>query len=301
MRAGMSRPRQVLANQFYLITRSCTQRQFLLRPDEETNNAFAYCLAEAAQRTGITIVLPMAESNHHHTIIFDEHGRVPAFTEHFHKMIARCLNARWGRWENFWAAEEVCVTRLLDVETVMDKLVYAATNPVKDFLVDAVAHWPGTNGYLHLIRNKPMRARRPEHFFRARGTMPKIVELELVIPPALGEREAVIAELKRRVADVEKRVREARLQAGKQIIGRRGICEQSWRGSPTSIRPHRRLRPRFAGRPVERIAALIAYKEFLAAYDHARREWLSGRSVYFPTGTYWLVTHTPALVAPVSS
>jgi len=34
----------------YMITRRCTQRQFLMRPDDETNNAFIYCLAEAASR-----------------------------------------------------------------------------------------------------------------------------------------------------------------------------------------------------------------------------------------------------------
>jgi len=49
--AVMSRPRQVLPGQFYLVTRRCTQRQFLLRPDAATNNAFTYCLIEAAQRT----------------------------------------------------------------------------------------------------------------------------------------------------------------------------------------------------------------------------------------------------------
>src|SRR5215212_10204097 len=48
----MSLPRQVLPGQFYLITRRCTQRQFLLRPDRDTNNAFTYCLIEAAQRCG---------------------------------------------------------------------------------------------------------------------------------------------------------------------------------------------------------------------------------------------------------
>jgi hypothetical protein len=31
-------PRQVLPRQFYLITRRCSQRQFLLRPDAVTNN-----------------------------------------------------------------------------------------------------------------------------------------------------------------------------------------------------------------------------------------------------------------------
>jgi len=43
-------PRQVLPRQFYLITRRCTQRQFLLRPDAATNNAFLYCLIHAALR-----------------------------------------------------------------------------------------------------------------------------------------------------------------------------------------------------------------------------------------------------------
>ena len=67
----MSRPRQVLPNSFYLITRRCTQRQFLLRPDEETNNAYLYCLIEAAQRFSIELVMMCAMSNHHHTIVFD--------------------------------------------------------------------------------------------------------------------------------------------------------------------------------------------------------------------------------------
>jgi len=33
-----------------LITRRCIHRQFLLRPDEATNNAFLYCLMHAALR-----------------------------------------------------------------------------------------------------------------------------------------------------------------------------------------------------------------------------------------------------------
>ena len=43
-------PRPVLPRQFYLITRCCTQRQLLLRPDAATNNAFLYCLIDAAVR-----------------------------------------------------------------------------------------------------------------------------------------------------------------------------------------------------------------------------------------------------------
>jgi REP element-mobilizing transposase RayT len=62
----MSLPREVLPGQFYLITRRCQQRQFLLRPDAATNNAFTYCLIEAAQRCQVEVLLPCAMSNHYH-------------------------------------------------------------------------------------------------------------------------------------------------------------------------------------------------------------------------------------------
>src|SRR5262245_60581159 len=118
MSAPMSTPRQVIPSQFYLLTRRCTQRQHLLRPDATTNGIFIYCLAEAAQRFDIDVLLTTAESNHAHTVFFDRHGRYPQFVEQFHKMFARCQNARWGRWENLWSSSPPCVTRLLDRETV---------------------------------------------------------------------------------------------------------------------------------------------------------------------------------------
>jgi hypothetical protein len=45
----MSAPRPVFPGRYLFITRRCTQREFLLRPDEETNNAFVYALAEATR------------------------------------------------------------------------------------------------------------------------------------------------------------------------------------------------------------------------------------------------------------
>jgi biotin-(acetyl-CoA carboxylase) ligase len=73
-------------------------------------------------------------------VIFDRYGRYPEFVEHFHKMLARSQNALRGRWENFWSSEQVCVVRLVGREDVIAKLVYTATNPVKDGLVDRVDH-----------------------------------------------------------------------------------------------------------------------------------------------------------------
>src|SRR5215510_1220491 len=67
-------PRQVLPRQFYLITRRCTQREFLLRPDPAINNAFLYCLIAAALRCEIEVLLPCAMSNHYHAVIYDPVG-----------------------------------------------------------------------------------------------------------------------------------------------------------------------------------------------------------------------------------
>jgi REP element-mobilizing transposase RayT len=193
----MTLPREVLPGRFYMVTRRCTQRQFLLRPDKETNNAFIYCLAEAAQRFDIDVILPTAMANHHHTVIYDRHGTVPAFTEHFHKMLAKSQNALRGRWENFWSSEQVCVVRLVDVADVLRKLVYAATNPVKDRLVERVHHWPGVNGLAALLGRRPLHAARPRHFFRPGGSMPETVTLNLALPPELGDPQPIRDELRR--------------------------------------------------------------------------------------------------------
>jgi REP element-mobilizing transposase RayT len=285
----MTLPREVIPGRFYMVTRRCTQRQFLLHPDEETNNAFIYCLAEAAQRFGIDVLLPSAMANHHHTVIYDRYGTIPAFTEHFHKMLAKSQNARRGRWENFWSSEQVCVVRLVDAADVMRKLVYAATNPVKDRLVERVHHWPGVNGLSALLRRRPLHATRPRHFFRAKGSMPEAVTLNLVLPPELGEAQQIRDELRQRVAAEEAAVAVERRRTGAGVLGRRAIQRQSWRDSPASREPRRNLRPTIAARsPWARLEAILRNREFLAAYREARARWIAGDAIPFPLGTYWL-------------
>ena len=296
----MSQPRQVLPGQYLLLTRGCTQRQFLLRPDAETNNAFIYCLVEAAQRYDIELILSMAEANHHHTVFFDRYGRQPQFVEQFHRMFARCQNARLGRFENLWAAAvEPCVTALLDRATVIDKLVYAASNPVKDMLVERATQWPGVNSYRELLSGKALHARRPRHFFRDDGVMPTEVTMSLAIPPELGPADEVRAEVKAGVEAIEREKRELRARTGARILGRHRVLTQSWRDSPTSREPRRGLRPRFAGGPEARIAALLGYKAFLADYRDARRKLLAGLRPTFPAGTYWLARFAAVPVAPL--
>ena len=291
-------PRQVLPGRFYLVTRRCTQRQFLLRPDRETNNAFTYCLIEAAHRTEVEVVLPCAMSNHYHAVIYDRSGRYPEFVEHFHKMLARSQNALRGRWENFWSSEQVSVVLLVDRTDVIDKLVYTATNPVKDGLVDTVPHWPGVNGLRALLTGRPMRADRPRHFFRSNGTMPDTVEMQLRIPMELGPDAEVLAELEQRVAAMEAVVADERRRTGRRVMGRRGVRRQAWWERPTSWEPRRALRPRVAARcKWARIETLQRDRQFLADYAVARAAWQEGAAVMFPAGTYWLRRFASVAVA----
>lgn len=285
----MSVPREVVPGRFYMITRRCTQRIFLLRPDAETNNNVVYCLAEAAARFEIDVLLPSVLSNHHHTIVFDRHGRIIEFVEHFHKMLAKCQNALRGRWENHFSSEPVSLVHLVGVDDVVDKLVYAATNPVKDGLVERVHHWPGVNGLSDLLNGRRLHARRPTHFFRADGSMPGEVSVELTLPPELGDPSEILRTVRERVAQVEAEHAARRAETGRPVIGRRRILRQSWRDSPTSHEPRRTLNPRVAARSKwHRIETLRRNLEFVAAYREARVAWLAGLHVVFPTGTYWL-------------
>jgi len=282
-------PRQVLPRQFYLITRRCTQRQFLLRPDSATNNAFLYCLIDAASRCEIDLLLPCAMSNHYHVVIYDRAGRYPEFIEHFHKLLARSQNALRGRWENFWSPEQTCVVKLVGREAVLDKLVYTATNPVLDHLVERVHHWPGVNGLSALLTGRPLRATRPLHFFRPDGPMADALELTLTIPPELGPAAEVVSELRDRVRAIERDRAAERQRTGRRILGRRGVLSQSWQDQPGSHEPRRNLRPRLATpNRWARIEALLRNRAFVVEYADARARWQDGAAAVFPPGTYWL-------------
>jgi REP element-mobilizing transposase RayT len=295
----MSLPRQVVPGRAYLITRRCTQRQFLMRPDRETNNAFIYCLAFAAQRTGVRVLFTMAMSNHHHTGIEDPHGNYPAFLELFHKLFAKCQNALRGRWENFWASEQTSVVRLVDPNDIVEKMVYALTNPVKDRLVEKARHWPGASSLEALANPKPLTATRPRHFFREDGGMPATISLDVSSPkafegPAAKEFVNLVVE---RIAVIERDMAAERHRTGTTVLGRRGVLAQTWSARPATAEPRRVLDPTVAARSKwSRIEALLRNRAFRAAYAAAREAFVAGiRDVLFPAGTYWLrlFAHAP--------
>jgi putative transposase len=283
----MSLPREVLPERTYMVTRRCTQRQFLMRPDWETNNAFVYCLAVAAERTGVEVLFTIATSNHHHTGIYDPAGTYPEFLEYFHKLFAKCQNALRGRRENFWSSEQTSVVPLTDADAILTRFIYALTNPVKDHLVERAHEWPGVTS----LDQKRLSATRPRHFFREDGDMPRNVTLELTRPPGLSHLsdEDLSTFVDENIRRVEQAAAEHRRRTGRLVLGREAILRQDWRASPADVDQSPATSPLERRTSWSRIERVLRGRAFRDAYARARQGVLSGaRDVVFPAGTYWL-------------
>jgi hypothetical protein len=272
-----------------MITRNCTQGLFLLRPDPVTKNAFIYCVGVAQMRSQVDVMGLMQMSNHLHNDVFDRYGTAPVFYRDAHGLLAKCLNARWGRWENFFESKQTNAVHLTEREDLIRKLVYTFTNPVEAGLVERVMDWPGANGYEALITGKPLRATRPRYFFAEDSTLPDEIELHLRIPPELGDHDEIVAEVKRRVEEFEVVAAARRAKTGRRVLGRNAVMRQSWQASPKSRKPRRGLRPTIAAKNLwARLEAIQRKHEFVRDYREARRALLAGTPIPFPAGTYWL-------------
>ncbi len=289
---GMTQPRRILSDRTYMFTRRCTQRMFLLRPSKKTDQAFIYCFAVAAKRYDIEVYWLCVLSNHYHAGCRDTHGNYPEFLRYFHSMLARCLNAHLGRWENLWSTEQTGALELGDEDAIFRKMIYSLCNPVQDNLVERVLSWPGFCSYRYQLADQPVLAQRPLRFFNKEGIMPEEVDLRFARPPEFDHltHEQWAAKLHAAVTAKEEEAAAKRATTGKRAIGRKAILRQSSFASPRSIAERRGLRPRVASRNKwRRIEMLQANKHFQQRYREAYLSHRAGNAgALFPTGTYKL-------------
>jgi hypothetical protein len=288
----MSLPRAIIPGRCYLITRRCSERRFFMRPDRETNNAFIYCMALAANKSRISLVCVGTTSNHYHAVAVDNDGRIPEFLEHFHKLFAKHQNCLRGRWEAFWSTEQTSVVELVAPEDVLAKMTYAIANPVSSRLVEKVHHWPGVGSLSAIEDDVPLTASKPTRFFdHDNDDLPNVVQLDFRRPPGFESlNQAEYAKLVRdSVQKAEADAAAERVEKGIKIVGRRAVLKQHWHDSPNTSEPRRGLSPKVACRNKwARIEALRRNKALLHAYRAARAEHLAGLDAIFPAGTWWL-------------
>jgi putative transposase len=280
----MTAPRQILPGTTFLVTRRCTQRQFLLRPSKVTNQVFLYLLALAADRYGIEVHAYCVMSNRYHLVVTDADARLPAFMQYLDGLVGRAINALLGRDEAFWGPDSYSAVALANPRDIVDKAAYTLANPVAAGLVRSGHRWPGLWSIPEAVGAGTHLVPRPRHFFDPRGGLPELAPLELTTPPGFSTAEAFREQL---VAALSEREAEAVKKVG-TFLGVARVLAQKATARSQSLEPRRQLNPRVAARDRwKRIEALGRLVSFLADYRTAWREWHQGRrSVIFPAGTY---------------
>jgi putative transposase len=301
----VAHPRRIVPGETYLVTRRCCQRTLRLRPCAETNRIFLYCLAFAAQRTGVLVHAVCVMSNHHHLVVTDVRGVLPDFLRELHRLTAKALNASQGQWENLWAAEPCNVVRLVTDEDVDDKIAYVAANPVAAGLVSRPEDWPG----VLLWGQRILQASRPAPYFRAAGTCPSEIALHIEPPPRRDFGRSVEDPMwKDHVAQsIATKVAEAGRKsaaAGRGFLGRAAVLASSFVDRAQSFEERFGIVPTFAARVFavrERLRRVERY--FRARYRAALERWRGGeRDVAFPFGTWAVVVlHGAAVASPTAS
>jgi len=291
----MSKPRPVLPNKTYLVTRRCLLRHFLLLPSPAVNATFLYCLACAAKLFSVEIHAFCVLSNHFHIVLTDTRGNLPAFMQWFDGTIARCLNAYYERGEYFWAPGTYSRVELVDPEDILAKMVYTLTNPVAAGLVPEGKAWPGLRS--GTLEKGPQRitAEMPGFFFRKEGELKESVELVVKLPDAVARLQDAASGplLREAVLEREREIRNQFQREGRRFKGRQALFVQKPTDLPGSEEARGKLNPQVAARDKwRRIERLQLIKEFLLQYREAYEKLKAGiREVIFPAGTYWLRVH----------
>jgi REP element-mobilizing transposase RayT len=280
----MTAPRQVLPGVTYLVTRRCSQRQFLLRPSKLTNQVFLYLLAVAAERYGIEVHAYCVMSNHYHLVVTDPHARLPGFQQYLDGLLGRALNVLLGRREDFWGPDSFSAVELTSPHDIVDKAAYTLANPVAAGLVKAAHRWPGLWSSPDVIGAVERPVSRPNHFFDPKGSMPGSIPLEITTPPGFTSAEAFREQLRAALAQKEA---EAVKNRG-SFLGRARVLAQKTNAVARRVEPLGQINPRIAAKDKwKRIEALGRLVSFLSDYRQALREWREGhREVAFPAGTY---------------
>lgn len=279
----MTAPRQVLRGATYFVTRRCSQRQLLLRPDPVVNQTFEYALAVAAALHGVRLHAYCVMSNHYHLILTDPRAELPAFMQRLDGVLARALNAHRSRREHFWGPDSYHALMLWTPADLIHWASYALANPVAAGLVRRARRWPGCWSRPIDVGGRKAVAR-PARFFDQTRTEGRVVELRLEVPPGFDSAAGFRAEL---LSALKARERDA-VESGKRFLGPRRVVEQSPFSFPAASEPFRAAIPKVACRdPALRRELLCRLEAFQGAYREALDEWRRKiRSVHFPEGTY---------------
>ena len=278
----MTKPKEQHKGQCAELTRSTGHRTFYWRPGHDSRELFGYMFGKALLDCGQLAHAASCMSNHTHILLTDVSGRRSAFMQQLFSNSARKRNLQLNRRENIWAPGEPGDMAVLDVEEVVERVLYIALQPVAAGCVERVEQW---TGFQILPRHwgKPMRFRRPE---LCSNKMPEFVEFTPMPPPGFEHipLEQVIAFFEDLIAAEERRCARKRRRP---VLGI-AYCEaMSPFSTPKTKRAMRTLNPRFCSTDHSLLfRALRRQREFRNEHRRSLNRFRKGRrDVAVPAGT----------------
>ena len=281
---------------------------------------FAHCLATHGMRAHEILVM----SNHHHIVLTDVHGVLPAFMEHLNSLVARAMNALLGIRGTVFEKDYSAVV-VTTQEAAIEHSVYTLANPASSHLVKRCTQWPGFStrtlnyGEAEVVERptdglwakaRPQKRRRKNKNARraARGgkpsTMPAEVKLTVYPPFSDEDRDAKMrSEVLSRLHRRETELMVERSEKGIQVLGAARVCAQKWHTFPGSSEDWFATKPTVSGRcQWKRREAMQRQAEFVQEYRRVRRCFKSGeRDIEWPLGTWMMARRHDVPVAQAPS
>jgi hypothetical protein len=297
-------PRWIKPDSAYCEVQRTVDRCLLFKPDESTRHIIGSAAGRALIKFPVKIyyldfninhkqngIAPLSDDPHHIR-------NYAKFHQLFNSLLARGINRLLNREGAIYSSRNRS-TEAVDDHSLEQQLFYAVTNPVKDGLVERVAHWKGFSSYKQLATGQTERftyidwsawhKAGGKRNRKSPGQFVKTVEVKLTPIPAwehMTEPQRQ-AHFRREVRKLEQRFREERELEGRSVMGPRHLEKLDHRGHPK--RPAERTR-----KPLCHASTLEGAKEhrermraFLDEYYKASELWRLGvYEVEFPRGSF---------------
>jgi putative transposase len=277
----------------FLVTCTTNDSRFLLKPDAVVQHVFLYCLFRAAHAFGVLVHFVIVESTHVHLVLTDTRGLLSDFMTWLNRHVAVCLLEHYRsrypnrRLEALWSKRSFNATLLVTPNAILDALVYAATNPVKDGLVVDYRKWPGLCSRPSDWLASERIATRPKLFFSDKSPDYAEVSYGFTIPPQFADRtpDQFVRDVETLIRDKHNAILAAR--SGKAFLGVNAVLAADPFDAPSTQRPrgHRSPTVKAGGDSAAYDLAKHAVRAFREAYRAAWLLFCQGKSVLFPAGT----------------
>lgn len=287
----------------YRVTNYTYRGELRLTPDDVVQVFVEGCLARAARRCGVRLIVFNVMGNHFHMLVEVPLANLDAFMLYFQRELSTRLNLYRGvsktNFPERYEHEEV-----LDVEAFESAVAGILCNPVRARLVYETADWPGVSSVLMHRTGTTRRVVR--HTTRAQaaairedGLTPELLrsleEVELALSSPVFWADLEPDEVQARIAELVA-VEEARLQhqidgGRERVRGPSRIRDETHRQRPETVR-WRPLRLCVSS-DAERAAEYERWYAFTTkVYRRAAKLWRSaGEWGAYPPGTFppgWL-------------